>query len=128
MRNTTCIDSNGNEHSENQMKKIILVLACALGTAACGDSAGTDNQQGGTIQFAASGEVLALGGYAFPPATTDDPAFVDGWEIKFDELLVTIDKVTISENPDLNPGDQSQTGAKVGEVDGPWAIDLHKGG
>jgi hypothetical protein len=47
--------------------------------------------------------VLALGGYAFPPASDGDPAFVDGWELKFDELLVTLDKITLSENPDNDP-------------------------
>jgi hypothetical protein len=79
-----------------------------------------------SVLFTASGEVLALGGYAFPPATMDDPAFVDGWEVKFSRLLVTVDKITLSENPDKVPTDQSMTGAVVAEVDGPWAIDLHK--
>jgi hypothetical protein len=83
---------------------------------------------GGAIQFTASGEVLALGGYAFPPATPDDPAFVDGWEVKFSKVLVTVDKITLSEDPDTSPTDQSQTGKRVAEVDGPWAIDLHQGG
>ncbi len=83
---------------------------------------------GGSIVFDVSGEVLALGGYGFPPATMDDPAFVDGWKIEFSELLVTVDKITLSENPDENPGDESRTGKLVAEVDGPWAVDLHKGG
>src|SRR5438132_11385910 len=104
--------------------KLILVLA-AMGATACSIS---DNTQGGTIKFAASGEVLALGGYAFPPATADDPAFVDGWEMKFSEVIVTIDKIRLSDNPDKVPTDQSQTGDVVAEVDGPWAVDLHKGG
>jgi hypothetical protein len=80
----------------------------------------------GQMLLTASGEHLAETGYDFPPATADDPAFVDGWEIRFDHLLVTFDKVTLSLNPDTNPGDQSQTGALVAEADGPWAIDLHK--
>jgi hypothetical protein len=69
--------------------------------------------------------VLALTGYAFPPVTPDDPAFVDGWDVHFDRLLVTIDKITLSANPDKIMGDQSQTDALVAEVDGPWAVDLH---
>jgi len=81
---------------------------------------------GGGVLFAASGEVLALGGYAFPPATMNDPAFVDGWQITFDRLLVTVDKITLSADPDTMPGDESKTGALVAEVDGPFAIDLHK--
>jgi hypothetical protein len=84
---------------------------------------------GGPIQFTASGEVLALGGYSFPPADpANDPAFVDGWEIHFTKFLAVFDRVTLSENPDAVPGDQSQTGKLVAELDGPWAIDLHKGG
>src|SRR5947209_17581212 len=34
----------------------------------------------GGVLFAASGEVLALTGYPFPPANAGDPAFVDGWD------------------------------------------------
>lgn len=116
-----------------------LVAGSALiGAAGCGSSnggsggggagAGGSTPGGGSIVFTASGEVLALGGYGFPPATMDDPAFVDGWEVKFTELLVTVDKITLSESPDTDPGDESKTGALVAEVDGPWAIDLHKGG
>jgi hypothetical protein len=76
------------------------------------------------VLFSASGEALALTGYPFPPASPGDPAFVDGWAMKFTRLLVTVDKITLSENPDFSPGDQSQTGALVAEADGPWAIDL----
>jgi hypothetical protein len=79
---------------------------------------------GGGIIFAASGEVLALTGYPFPPVSAGDPAFVDGWDVKFTRLLVTVDKINLAENPDSNPGDESQTGKTVAEVDGPWAIDL----
>ena len=49
----------------------------------------TDPGPGGVL-FAASGEVLALTGYAFPPATADAAAFVDGWDVHFTRLLVTV--------------------------------------
>ena len=78
------------------------------------------------IWFTASGEILALGGYPFPPVT--DIGFVDGWDVQFSELLVTVDNIKLSQNPDLNPGDQSKTGREVARVSGPWAIDLHQGG
>jgi hypothetical protein len=97
----------------------------ALLVAACGSSS---SQNGAKIQFTASGEVLALGGYGYPPATADDPAFVDGWEIHFTKFLTTIDKIKLYTNPDTSPTDQSQVGSLVAEVDGPWAIDLHQGG
>jgi hypothetical protein len=80
------------------------------------------------VLFTASGEELAFSGYAFPPAMDGDPAFVDGWQIDFDHLLVTIDKITLSENPVKVPTDQAQTGTVVAEVDGPFAVDLHPKG
>ena len=57
-----------------------------------------------------------------------DADFVDGWEVKFEKFIAVFDRVTLSENPDTNPGDQSQTGKLVAELDGPWAVDLHRGG
>jgi hypothetical protein len=82
----------------------------------------------GGFWFTASGEVLALGGYGFPPANATGIAFVDGWEMRFERLLVTFDNITLSENPDLNPGEQSQSGPAVAQIKGPWAVDLHEGG
>jgi len=78
----------------------------------------------GNIWFAASGEVLALTGYAFPPASDSDAAFVDGWDVHFDHLITTIDALTLSENPDQQKGTQLGTGKLVARVDGPWAVDL----
>ena len=83
----------------------------------------TDPGAGG-ILFAASGEVLALTGYAFPPASANDAAFVDGWDVHFDRLLVTVDNVTLSKNPNARPGDESCTDSTVAKLSGPWAIDL----
>ena len=103
----------------------ILALAC-IASAGCGSSSSSGG--GGTVQFTASGEVLALNGYAFPPASPDDTAFVDGWSVQFSKLLVTIANITLSNNPDKSPTDQSQTGNNVAELAGPWAIDLHQGG
>ncbi|MGZ3420593.1 MAG: hypothetical protein ACXVEF_34170 [Polyangiales bacterium] len=87
-----------------------------------------DDPGAGAILFTASGEVLALGGYDFPPATAGAPAFIDGWEVRFTRLIVTVDKIKLYENPDTSPTDQSKVGDLVAEVDGPWAVDLHKGG
>ena len=133
-------------------------LACALATAAmlalgaCSsdDNSGTPDARlcgtpvsgGGVLKdftppcdpgpkgvlITASGEVLALGGYDFPPATADDVYFVDGWEIRYDRVLVTFDHVSLALNPDTSPTDQSQIGAVVAQADGPFAVDLHKGG
>ena len=104
------------------------LIAGSTALACGGSNDSTTTAAGGSIQFTASGEVLALGGYDFPPATEDDPAYVDGWEVKYSKFLVTIDHVTLSESPDTSPSDQSKTGKVVAQIDGPWAIDLHRGG
>jgi len=83
----------------------------------------TDPGPGGVL-FAASGEVLALTGYAFPPASADGPAFVDGWDVHFTRLLVTVDNITLSQGPNARPGDESCTESTVAKVSGPWAVDL----
>lgn len=88
-----------------------------------GDLGASDPGPGG-VRFAASGEVLALTGYAFPPASADDPVFVDGWEVRFTHLLTTIDHVTLYDNPDTSPGDPSRVGGVVVQLNGPWAVDL----
>src|SRR5437879_6101895 len=114
------------------MRAHLILTMGFLSLAACGSSPNQNPDMGttggGTVQFTASGEALALGGYAFPPAMPDDPSFVDGWEVKFERLIVTFDKINLSEDPDKSPMDQSQTDARVAEVKGPWAVDLHKGG
>jgi hypothetical protein len=101
----------------------VAVLAC---TGGCSDE--SDSAAGGTVQFAASGEMLALGGFSFPPAGAGDPAFVDGWQVRLDRMLVTVDNLTLFDNPDQSPTDQSQTGAPVARLTGPWAVDLHQAG
>jgi hypothetical protein len=76
-----------------------------------------------------SGEAFATEGMSFPPAgASGEPYFLDGWEVKFTHAVVVVDQVTLSENPDMNPNDPSQTGPAVARADGPWAIDLAKGG
>jgi hypothetical protein len=81
----------------------------------------------GNIWFAASGEARALTGYSFPPASDGDAVFVDGWDVKFTRILTTIDKITLSENPDYQKGSQQQTGKLVAQINGPWAVDLGHG-
>jgi hypothetical protein len=99
-----------------------LSFACSSSEGDDGYLAPVDPGPGG-ILFTASGQPPALAGSAFPPAS-GAPAFVDGWQIDFTRILVTFDKLTLSEMPDVSPGDPSQTGKLVAQVDGPWAVDL----
>ena len=80
------------------------------------------------IMLSASGEVLAIIGYRFPPVHAGDFALVDGWDISFQHVVTTFDHATLSADPDRTCGDPTVTGAVVAEADGPWAIDLHAGG
>lgn len=134
------------------MKKTLqltLPLA-ALVLAACGGSTTTDGgvDAGGgdggvllpftppdpaavnnAILFTITGEAFATEGIGFPPpAAGGEPYFLDGWEVTFDHVIVGVDRLTVSENPDLDPNDPSQTGEMVARADGPWAVDLAKEG
>ena len=100
-----------------------IALALVVLSAAC--SGGTSGG-GGTVLFSASGEALAGDGYDFPPSPMGG-VFVDGWQIRFTKLIAVFDKVTLSEGAN-NAVDQSQLGKLVAEINGPWAVDLHKGG
>lgn len=118
------------------------VLPLAL--AACGDSTGdggggatqdTSTNAGSTgsgtpgkgIHVQISGEDFGPEGFPFPQGAAE-AAIADGWEIKFDHVLVSFGNITISENPDKVPTDQSQTDEKVAEDKGPYIADLAREG
>lgn len=106
-----------------KLQGYVLSLCVVLGTA-CGGK-GTTGAGGFTVTV--SGESAATEGFAFP--TGDGISFRDGWEIKFRHVLVTIDKVTLSENPQRSASDPSLIGATVASLTGgPFAIDLAKTG
>jgi hypothetical protein len=76
-----------------------------------------------------SGEINALTGYPFPPNSwSNDTYMVDGWLFVIHEYIVNVDKVALWSDPNLSPTDQSQHGPQVAHLDGPFVVDLHKGG
>lgn len=104
-----------------------LALLTVVGIAACSSQDdGDKNQPNLTVTI--SGEGAALTGFAFPAASADDLAFVDGWDVKFDRILVTVDRISLADNPDVSPTDQSLTGGVVATANGPWAVDMTKPG
>lgn len=115
------------------MNRIALLCLFAL-TACGGGSPATDagfdlqNPPAKSVRVTVSGEALASEGFAFPPTAGQEVFFEDGWQVTLSRVLVTVDQVTLSENPDLSPTDQSKTGDVVAQLDGPWAVDLVKGG
>lgn len=82
-----------------------------------------------TFLVTITGEGAATEGLGFPPPVTGgEPYFLDGWELSFERVLVTVGRVTLTDNPDLNPNDPSQSGSTVAVAEGPWAVDLAKQG
>lgn len=97
---------------------------------------GSDNSTGknpGTEGFVVtvSGEDLAAVGYDFSSASlanADPPAFVDGWAVKFDHVIITVGNLQINGDPDKDEGNPQDTGAVVASASGPWAVDASIGG
>lgn len=75
-----------------------------------------------------SGEVNAITGYPFPPFDASQTWMVDGWNWKIEKYIVIVDHVTLWSNPNMSASDQSQHGPQVAHADGPFVVDLHKGG
>lgn len=110
------------------MKKIAAALALGTVASVAACSAHDHDDAAPNLTVTISGEGSALTGFAYPPSSPDDLAFVDGWDVKFDRILVTVDDITLSETPDLSPTDQAQTGRVVATAKGPWAVDMSKPG
>jgi hypothetical protein len=104
---------------------VMMTGALLMGTA-CSSSDDTNVKPDLTVTI--SGEGAALTGFSFPPSSANDLAFVDGWDVKFDRILVTVDTITLSDGPDTNPTDESQTGPVVARAKGPWAVDMTRPG
>jgi len=110
------------------LHRISLASSLALAGAAVGCSHDHDHAGPTELVITVSGEETGRDGYAFPPASAESVAMVDGWEVTFDHLVVSIGEVTLSETPDLSPTDQSKIGAVVARAKGPWVIDLARDG
>jgi hypothetical protein len=82
-----------------------------------------------TFVFSISGEANAIVGYAYPPYDLATATYmVDGWNWTIDRYIVIVDHITLWSNPNMSASDQSQHGGQVAHVDGPFVVDLHKGG
>ncbi len=85
----------------------------------------------GAFLVTISGESNAISGYPFPPSGNDfanSTFMVDGWEFDVFEYIAVVDKVTLWSDPDLSATDPSRHGGAIAHLDGPFVVDLHKGG
>lgn len=86
---------------------------------------------GGAFWVTVSGEDLALLGYDWTPTSEaggDPPAFVDGWALTFEHAIITVDRLRINADPDLDEANPVALGGEVASADGPWAVDVTIGG
>ena len=98
--------------------------------ASSSSSSGGPEAKGGFV-VTVSGEDLAVNGYDWTKdslAEGDPPAFVDGWAIKFDHVIVTVDKIRVNADPDKDEANPKNVGPVVASVDGPFAVDVAIGG
>ena len=83
----------------------------------------------GAFYVTISGESNAITGYPFPPDNfTTDTYMVDGWQFVIEAYIVIVDKITLWAEPNYRATDQSLHGVQVAHLDGPFVVDLHKGG
>jgi hypothetical protein len=81
------------------------------------------------IYVSASGETLSLVGFPFPPAPAPNNTFmVDGWNFELTAYITAITAITLWTDPDESPGNQLLHGPEVAQLNGPFIVDLHKGG
>ncbi len=77
-----------------------------------------------TVQVTFSGEALGVNGLPFP-GNGIDPVFVDGWSVSFDELLIVVGNFRLAPGA-TQSANQSQVGAPVATMAGPYVLDMHK--
>ena len=90
----------------------------------------TDPGKGGFF-VTVSGESLAVTGYDWTSgslAEGDPPGFVDGWEVRFEHVILTLGNIRLNADPDKDPGAPDKLGALVAEAMGPFAVDVTLGG
>lgn len=117
--------------------RVMALVLTGLTTYACSDDPTEGPDAGAPVakkhgfQITVSGEDLAINGYDFgadPKADGDPPAFVDGWQVKIEHLIVTIGKVQLNADPDRDPANEETQGPVVATATGPWAVDVSIGG
>jgi len=78
--------------------------------------------------FSISGEVNAISGYPYPPSDPSQTWMVDGWNWKIEKYIVVVDHITLWTNPNESASNQALHGPQIAHADGPFVVDLHKGG
>jgi hypothetical protein len=81
-----------------------------------------------TIHVTVSSERLGQQGFDYTPTPSNEQiVFVDGWEVRFEQILVTLSNVRLN-MPGNNPSDQTVIGAEVVSDPRAFALDAKKMG
>lgn len=81
-----------------------------------------------TIQVSVSSEDLGQLGFDYASMPSAGAiVFVDGWELRFSRILVTLGNIRLN-RPGTSTSDQSSVGAAVASVPGSFAVDVQKPG
>lgn len=110
------------------MRKTAIASAASLSLATLLACSSSNDHGKPNLTVTIAGEGAALTGFPFPASDADEPSFVDGWDVRFERILVTVDNIALTDNPDTSPTDQSVTGAVVARAHGPWAVDMTRPG
>lgn len=79
-----------------------------------------------SVQVTFTGETFGSLGLTYPPGASDDPFFVDGWEVTFQEYLVVLGDLQLNEN--ALAVDPRTLGALVARKAGPYVVDVSRPG
>ena len=86
----------------------------------------------GGVRVTVSGEDYATLGFDFTPgsatANGDPPAFVEGWQVRFSHVIVTVGNVRLNADPELDPKAYDKVGAVVESDPAAYAVDVVLGG
>ncbi len=81
-----------------------------------------------TIQVSISSEVFGQRGFAYSAAPPQgEPVFVDGWEVRFTRVLVTVKNVRLN-GPGATPTDPASVGAAVAANPRAYAVNVQREG
>lgn len=130
-------------------RSCLLVAAMAAGCGDDGTPAGTPPVYPGTdalgatpvpaaftamsndprsIQVSVSSEDFGQRGFRYTAMPTmGEPVFVDGWELRFTRILVTVQNVRLN-RPGTNPSDPASVGAAVATNPRAYAVNVQKAG
>ncbi len=119
-----CGGSSSNNNNNNQNPNCPPGTGTTLNASCDPGFTQTAPNKPGSVYVTFSGEGLGQAGLPFP-GNGQDPAFVDGWSVTFDELLLVVGNFRLSPGA-TQSADQSQVSSPVATKSGPYVLDMHK--